>query len=165
MERGTAAARATPGIVYGRGFFSTVTADDDGESRVEAGWNFGRVALNLARSSLTGDRLGLAIRAFPATWISLEAGDAPDTRLGARWATGRSFVRTTYSVDEEILRGQAGTGVGSWSFFVQREPGDWSGAVTYSGPATVTVARGQEQLRARVSFGRTPSPFSMPRVR
>ncbi|HSM36076.1 MAG TPA: hypothetical protein VK837_06730 [Longimicrobiales bacterium] len=165
MEQGTASARATPGLVYGRGLFSTLTADEDGESSVEAGWNFGRVAFNLARSSRTGDRLGLAVQPFRSTWLSLEAREASDTRLGARWATGRSFVRTSYSMDEAMLRGQVGTGVGPWTFYVQREPDDWGAAVTYTGPATVTLARAHEQLRARVSFGRTTSPFSIPGVR
>lgn len=164
-ERSEAGARATPAIVYGRGPFSSITADEDGERLLEAGWNFGRLAVNVARSTVSGDQWGVAVQPVAGTWLTYQDGGRGRPTYAIRWARGRTFVHTSYASADESLRAQLGTSVGPLTMFVQREPRDWNAAVTLRGPMQVTIARVRERLAARISIGRNLSPFSLPRVR
>lgn len=164
-EELTAEARATPSNIYGRGPFSAVTADSRGESLVEAGWNFGRLAINASHSTLSGNRWGVAVQPLSRTWLSYEASDGRGSFVAVRWAGGRTFARASYSTALEAARGQLGASAGPWTVFLQREPRDWSAALTFRGPMDITAAHTNDQFTTRIAFGRTASPFMLPRVR
>lgn len=160
-----AAARSSPNNTYGRGPFSAVTADSDGEGLVEVGWNFGRFAINATRSTLGGDRWGIAVQPLSRTWIAYQEIEGRDRSVAVRWAGGRTFARASYATALEALRGQAGVSAGPWTVFLQREPSDWSAALSFRGPMDITLARSNDKFTTRVSIGRTSSPFMLPRVR
>lgn len=160
-----AEARASPSNIYGRGPFSTVTADSDGEGLVEAGWNFGRLAINATHSTLSGNRWGVAVQPLARTWLSYEESEGRGRFVAVRWAGGRTFARASYSTAPEAVRGQVGASAGPWTVFLQREPRDWSAALTFRGPMDITVAHTNDQFTTRIAFGRTSSPFMLPRVR
>lgn len=160
-----AEARASPSNIYGRGPFSAVTADSHGESRVEAGWNFGRLAINASHSSLSGNRLGVAVQPLARTWLSYEESDGRGRFVAVRWAGGHTFARASYSTSLEAVRAQVGASAGPWTVFLQREPRDWSAALTFRGPMDITAAHTNDQFTTRIAFGRTASPFMLPRVR
>jgi hypothetical protein len=164
FESLTAASRATPAEVFGRGPFGSLTADSDGERFAEGGWNLGRVAVNGSHSTLSGSRWGAAVRPLGRMWISYQASDRRGSSVNALWAGGRTFARAAYNSDVGRLQGQIGTNIGRLTVFLQREPSDWSTAVTVRGPLAVTIAHTDDRFSSRVSFGRIMSPFTLPRI-
>lgn len=164
FESLTAASRATPTEVFGRGPFGSIAADSDGDRLVEAGWNLGRVAVNGSHSTLSGSRWGAAVRPLPRMWLSYQRSELSGSSLNALWAGGRTFARAAYSSDVGKVRGQVGTTVGPVTLYLQRDRDDWSTAVTWRGPVAMTVAHSDERLSTRISFGRTMSPFTLPRI-
>lgn len=160
-----AEARGSPNNFYGRGPFSAVTADSDGEGLVEAGWNFGRFAVNATHSTLSGDRWGVAVQPLARTWLSYEESEGRGRFMAVRWAGGRTFARASYATAVEAVRGQIGASAGPWTVFLQREPRDLSAALTFRGPMDITVAHSNDQFTTHVAIGRSSSPFMLPRVR
>lgn len=164
FESLSAASRATPAEVFGRGPFGSIVADSEGDRLVEGGWNFGRVAVNASHSTLSGSRWGAAVRPLGRMWLSYQAGEQGGSSVSALWAGGRTFARAAYSSEVGKMRGQLGTTLGRVTVFLQREPDDWSTAVTVRGPVALTIAHSDDRLSSRISFGRTMSPFTLPRI-
>lgn len=165
VDRRHAEARGLPPEVFAGGFYGSITADSDEDRLVEGGWSFGWVAVSAAHSTITGGAWGLSVQPISGTWLSYGDSEKGSASFSLRWFGGRTFARAAYAVDTEDLGAQAGISLGSWTGYVQREQQDWSGAVTLRGPVNFTVARMPDRLTTRVSFGRHPSPFSLPRVR
>lgn len=164
FESLTASSRATPAEVFGRGPFGSIVADSDGDRLVEGGWNLGRVAVNGSHSTVSGNRWGAAVRPFGRMWLSYQNSERSGSSVNALWAGGRTFARAAYSSHIGKVRGQVGTTVGRLTLFLQGEPDDWSTAVTVRGPVVVTIAHSDDRLSSRISFGRTMSPFTLPRI-
>jgi hypothetical protein len=160
-----ASSRVTPGIISGRGPFSAITASSGGDRSVEAGWNFGRLALNVVHSTLSGSRWGVAVQPIPQAWLSYEDAVDRGGSVALRWASGRTFSRVAYSADDQDVRAQLGASAGPWIVYLQRDPGEWSGAVTLRAPVDITIGYAMDEFATRISYGRASSPFMLPRVR
>lgn len=161
FDRRRAEQRARPeGFVLG-GPYGSFTTEFGGGSRVEGGWNFGRLVLGGAHSTETGSRWNASVEPFRRTYLTYTDGDRYGPRFGLRWAGGPTFLEAAYSPEDGDWEARAATSVGPWTFYVQE---DGSAAVSHTSVVQVTLGRTPDGFVTRLSYGRLPSPLSLPRV-
>lgn len=162
FDRRRAEDRSRPQEFVLGGPYGTLTADFEGASLVEGGWNFGRLAFGGAHSTESGSRWNASVRPLRRLYLTYQDGERFGPRIGARWAGGRTFVETSYSPETGDLLARAATSRGPWTFYARE---DGTAAISHASVVQVTLGRTPDGVVTRVSYGRNPSPLSVPRVR
>jgi hypothetical protein len=143
------------------GPYAVLTAESGGRSLFEGGWNFGRVSVGVAQSTETGPRWNASVRVLQRAYLSYQDAEGRGPAFGLRWAGGRTFVETVYAPETEDFRARAATSLGPWTFYAQE---DGTAAISHRSVVQVTVGHTPEGFATRLSYGRHPSPLSVPRV-
>lgn len=144
------------------GPYGSLTTDTGGGSLVAGGWNFGRLALGGAYSTESGQRWNVAVRPLERMYVTYQDGDRFASRIGVRWAGGPTFLETSYAPGTGDLRGRAATSLGAWTLYAQE---DGTAAISYTADVQLTLGRTPDGFVTRISYGRYPSPLTVPRVR
>jgi hypothetical protein len=160
FARREAESRTRPGEFRIGGPFGSLTTDLEGARLIEGGWNVGRFVVGGAHSTESGTRWSASARLLDQAYLTYDGGERRDPRFGMRWAGGPTFVQGSYSADDG-LQAQVASTLGPWAVFLRD---DGSAALTYRAGVQVTVGRTPDGAVTRISFGRNPSPFTVPRV-
>lgn len=161
FDRRQAEVRSRPSEFLLGGPYAAATVDSEGRNLVEGGWNFGRFAVGLARSTETGLRWNASARLLERTYLTYQDADTRGQQLGVRWAGGSTFADVVWAAETGDFRARMATTVGPWTVYLQE---DGTAAVSHRSDVQVTVGRTPDGFVSRVSYGRSPSPLSVPRV-
>ena len=161
-DRRRAESRVRPdGFLIG-GPYGSLTTEFGGGSLVDGGWNFGRFAVGGSHSTESGSRWNVSVEPYRRTFLTYQDGDRYGPRFGLRWVGGPTFFEATYSPDEGDWSARAATSAGPWTFYLQE---DGAASISHTSTVQVTLGRTADGIVTRLSYGRYPSPLSVPRLR
>ena len=160
-DRRKSESAARPASFLLSGPYAALTAELDGGSLFEGGWNFGSASVGGAYSTESGARWDASVRLLDRAYVTYRDAESRAAAFGFRWSGGPTFFETNYAPESGDFRARAAASLGPWTFYVQE---DGTATVSHRSVVQVTVGRSPDGFVTRLSYGRHPSPLSVPRV-